>query len=82
MAFLRSNASPELIRAAAKLHHLDDACRLIQGSLGIESDDIAGDFFSGTKAQDWQLLNEVCRRRLLVDYVSTEQRAAQSGKRE
>lgn len=76
MAFIISNASPELIRTAAKLHHLDDACRLIQGSLGIESEDIACEFFSGAKAQEWPLLNEVSRLRLLVDYVSTEQRAA------
>ena len=78
MAFIGSNDSPELIRTAAKLHHLDDACRLIQGSLGIESGEIAGEFFSGTTAQDWQSLNEVSRRRLLVDYVSTEQRAVQA----
>lgn len=76
MAFITSNASPDLIRTAAKLHHLDDACRLIQGSLGIVSEDVAGQFFSGAKAQDWPSLSEVSRLRLLVDYVSTEQRAA------
>jgi hypothetical protein len=76
MPFITSNASPDLIRTAAKLHHLDDACRLIQGSLGIETEDIAGQFFSGAKAHEWPSLSEVSRRRLLVDYVSTEQRAA------
>jgi len=76
MPFITSNASPDLIRTAAKLHHLDDACRLIQGSLGIESDDVAGEFFSGAKAHEWPSLNVASRLRLLVDYVSTEQRAA------
>lgn len=77
MAFISSNATPELISTAAKLHHLDDARRLVQGSLGIKSDHIASEFFSSTKAEDWAAMNEVSRRRLLVDYVSTERRAAQ-----
>lgn len=76
MTFIISNASPELIRTAAKLHHLEDACRLIQGSLGIESEDVAGQFFTGAKVNEWPSLCMAGRLRLLVDYVSTEQRAA------
>lgn len=77
MPFISSNASPDLIRTAAKFHDLDDACNLIQGSLGVESKEVAGKFFGDTKAEEWALLSYVSRLRLLVDYVSTEQRAAQ-----
>jgi hypothetical protein len=72
MAAFNTKASPELIRVAAKLHDLDDACQLIQGSLGIASDKVASEFFSESKAQEWSSLSEASRLRMLVDYVSTE----------
>lgn len=76
MAVFSTTASPELIRIAAKLHDLDDACQLIQGSLGIASSKVASEFFSDSKAQEWSSLCEPSRLRMLVDYVSTEQREA------
>lgn len=78
MTFTSSNATPALMSTAAKLHDLDDARDLIQGTLGIQSGAVAVEFFSEGVAHNWASLNELARLRLLVDYVSCEQRAALS----
>lgn len=79
MTFTSCNATPALMSTAAKLHDLDDARDLIQGSLGIRSGAVAVEFFSEGVTHDWAALNELARIRLLVDYVSCEQLAALTG---
>lgn len=79
MTFTSSNATPALMSTAAKLHDLDDARDLIQGTLGIQSGAVSVEFFSEGVTHDWAALNELARIRLLVDYVSCEQLAALTG---
>ncbi|MNJ65780.1 hypothetical protein D3C77_618180 [compost metagenome] len=76
MAMKSDNATPGLISTAAKLHDVQDACRLIQGSLGIVPGSVAGEFLSGADAMEWASLGELTRLRVLVDYISTERCAS------
>jgi|GEM_PF-5487209 len=79
MTYASNNATPALMSTAAKLHDLEDARDLIQGSLGIRSGAVAVEFFTEGVTHNWGALNELARIRLLVDYVSCEELAAMTG---
>lgn len=72
------NFTSALISTAAKLHDLEDARELIQGTLGFKAGALSASFFGAGRCQEWGKVNEVGRLRMLVDYVSSEQMAAQS----
>ncbi|MDZ5605262.1 hypothetical protein SJI00_21035 [Pseudomonas sp. RP23018S] len=78
MTFISSNATPALLSTAAKLHELDDALDLIQGVLGIRCGAVAAEFLTEMGAHNWAALNHLARLRILVDYVTCEQKAALS----
>lgn len=63
----------EVLAQALNAKILDEACRLIQDALGIDTGDVAGVHFSGSDVDErWHLMPEDARRAALAEYLKVE----------
>lgn len=68
-----SNITPELLAAAARENDINDAVKMVQDAIGVDTGDFAGMFFSGEQYDAWPDMHPTTRLRALMDYADAEQ---------
>lgn len=60
------------IKSAVACDDLDEACRFIQGALGVTDGGVAGMYFSGPQGDSWETLSRDDRLDAMRSYIASE----------